>query len=92
MQADQVRLLRDREIAIRAGIARDIERSLAALDRGASYTQFLRQATAALADQPTLFDGETRLTYAQLFAHVDAAAATLKLLGIGPATPVARGL
>src|SRR5688572_17858309 len=89
MSAEQVRLLRDREIAIRAGIAREIETTLAALAPGTSYTQFLRQATTAVASQPALVDGDTRLSYAQLFAHVDTAAATLQQLGVGPATPVA---
>ncbi|MDF3072561.1 MAG: hypothetical protein K0S54_228 [Alphaproteobacteria bacterium] len=89
MSAGQVRLLRDREIAKRAEIAREIEATLVALAPGTSYTRFLRQATAAVASQPALSDGETRLTYTQLFAHVDSAAATLQQLGIGPATPVA---
>ncbi|MGE0153797.1 MAG: class I adenylate-forming enzyme family protein [Reyranellaceae bacterium] len=89
MPKSDVRSLRDREIARRAAAARDIAATLAALAPDTTYAGFLRQGAAGIMDRRAVFDGETALSYAELFARVEAAAALLQRRGIAPGQAVA---
>ena len=82
MAPDEIRSLRDREIAERDAVARDIGAVLAGLAESTTYTQFLRDAATGIKDRRAIFDGETTLSYANLFARVDGAATTLRGHGI----------
>jgi len=88
MPSVDVRLLRDREIAKRNDVAREIAATLEALEPSTTYTGFLRHATGTSARR-ALFDGETALGYGELYAHVDAAAALLRQRGIEAGQAVA---
>jgi acyl-CoA synthetase (AMP-forming)/AMP-acid ligase II len=89
MQSPDIRLLRDREIAKRNEVALDIAALLAALPAATTYTQFLRDAAKDIGARRAIFDGETTLGYAELFARIDGAAAILQAQGIKQGDAVA---
>ncbi|MGE3907049.1 MAG: class I adenylate-forming enzyme family protein [Reyranellaceae bacterium] len=82
MASEEIRILRDREIAEREAVARNIAAIMAGLAAATTYTRFLRDAAAGIGDRRAIFDGETTLSYAELFGRVDGAAATLRAHGI----------
>ncbi len=87
--SQEVRSLRDREIAERDAVARDISARLAALDESTTYTRFLRDAAAEIGGRRAIFDGETTLSHAELYGCVDGAAAVLRAKGVGRGDAVA---
>ncbi len=89
MSSQDVLVLRDREMARRAAAAREIADTLERLAPNTTYPGFLRQATANVKDRRAIFDGETTLSHAELFARVDAAAAALQARGVQPGQAVA---
>lgn len=89
MALQDIRALRDREIAKRSEAAREIAATLATLAGSTTYTQFLRNAAKNIGGRRAIFDGETALSYAELFARVAGAAAILRAQGIDQGDAVA---
>jgi long-chain acyl-CoA synthetase len=78
----EVHKLRDKEIAARRQVARELEATLKALPAGTTYSGFLRDAVKHIGSRRAIFDGETTLSHAELFARVDAAAVVLQKQGV----------
>ena len=76
------------ETTRRAGLAREIERTLASLD-DVTYTGFLRGRAAQWLQRTALVHRDRSWTYAGMFAAIDDAAAQLARAGIPPGTAVA---
>jgi len=89
MDSEQLRSLHDREMQQRRAAAAVIEATLARLDPHTSFAAFIRAAATAHANRRALVDGPRSYSYRQLFAVIDAAAATLRRHGVAPGDAVA---
>ena len=76
------------ETTRRAGLAREIARTLAPLD-DVTYTGFLRGRAAQWLQRTALVHRDRSWTYAGMFAAIDDAAAQLARTGVRPGTAVA---